>query len=257
MYLPSNGSQIGTDLGRGCDFFEVRIWTVSKSDGNCGMADVIVQTPENVTLLGAGEASKAILDTALAIAPYLVAADGGAELALKCGRTPNNIIGDLDSVNKATLAKIPANRRHKLSEQDSTDFDKCLRNIDSPLILGVGFLGRRIDHQLAALNSLVGYSRSHCILLGADDLVFHLNGALELDLEPRSRISLFALQPVKGTSDGLEWPINGIEFAPGGLTGTSNRVGEGRVFLDIDGPGMLVILPPDALQAVVSAMVAR
>ena len=50
------------------------------------------------------------------------------------------------------------------------------------------------------------------------------------------------LTPVTGRSQGLEWPIDGLDFAPGGRTGTSNRA-LGPVTLEIDGPDMLLILP--------------
>jgi thiamine pyrophosphokinase len=217
------------------------------------MSNIIVQTSKNVTLVGAGRAGKGILRAALVHAPYLVAADGGAELVLNYGKTPKKVIGDFDSIPKAVLAKIPVSRQHRIAEQDSTDFEKCLRSIRAPLILGVGFLGRRLDHQLAALSALVRNAASPCVLLGKKDVVFHLHGAMALDLEPGSRLSLFPLRAVRGTSQGLEWPIDGLEFAPGGRIGTSNRVLQGPVRLAFDGPGMLVILPRAALGTVVDA----
>jgi len=218
------------------------------------MNPIIVQTSKNVTLLGAGQASKAQLDTALAIAPYLIAADGGAELAQNYGRTPKKVIGDFDSIDKDILAQIPENRRFKISEQDSTDFEKCLRSVSAPLILGVGFLGRRLDHQLAALNALVRFAAKPCVLIGEHDVVFQLSGPIRLQLAPGSRLSLFALRPVQGVSSGLEWPVDGMKFQPGEQTGTSNRVQSGPVTLDFANPGMLVILPVAALGAVVDAL---
>lgn len=240
-------------MGKARDNIGVRIWIVSKSDVNCGMANIIVQTSKNVTLVGAGQAGKGILRVALDHAPYLVAADGGAELVLNYGKTPKKVIGDFDSISKAVLARIPVSRQYRIAEQDSTDFEKCLRAIRAPLILGVGFLGRRLDHQLAALSALVRNAASPCVLLGKKDVVFHLHGAMALDLEPGSRLSLFPLRAVRGTSLGLEWPINGLEFAPDGRIGTSNRVLQGPVRLAFDGPGMLVILPRAALGPVVDA----
>ncbi len=254
MCLPSNRSQIGTDLGKARDNNTAKLWIVSKTDGNCGMRDIIVQTSKNVTLVGAGQASKGQLSTALEFAPYLVAADGGAELALNYGMTPKKVIGDFDSIDKALLRNIPESRQFYLAEQDSTDFDKCLRHIDAPLILGVGFLGRRLDHQLAALNSLVRHDRQKCVLLGEDDLVLALKGPIELVLEPGSRLSLFPLQATQGTSAGLEWPIAGLKFAPGGPIGTSNRATNGLVRLEFFEPGMLLILPTQALRAVVASL---
>ena len=221
------------------------------------MTTRIVQTTENLTLIGAGDVNKEVLSLALTYAPYLVAADGGAKLALKYGKTPNYVIGDFDSVDGDTLAKIPEHRRLPVAEQDSTDFEKCLRSIDAPLILGVGFLGRRLDHQLAALSALVRHAGIRCALIGAHDVVFHLPATIELHLPPGSRLSLFPLQPVTGRSEGLEWPIEGLEFAPGRRVGTSNRVVAPPVRLMMDGPGMLAIVPRAALPDVVVALTRR
>ncbi len=221
------------------------------------MNPIIVQTSKNVTLLGAGEASKALLAASLKIAPYLVAVDGGAELALNCGETPKKVIGDFDSISRSTLAQIPVGQQHHITEQDSTDFEKCLSRIVSPLILGVGFLGRRVDHQLAAFNALVRHNASPCVLIGKYDLVFHLVGELDLDLKAGSRLSLFPMRMVQGESLGLQWPVNGMDFAPDGRIGTSNTVLDGPVRLKFQDPGMLVILPPEALVSVVKALLAR
>ena len=55
----------------------------------------------------------------------------------------------------AARVAVPPERLHPIPEQDSTDFDKCLRHIAAPLVLGVGFLGGRVDHELAAFSTLV------------------------------------------------------------------------------------------------------
>ena len=109
-------------MGKGRDFFRVRMWIVSETMVNCGMKDSIVQTSENVTLVGASKANKGVLADALAIAPYLVAADGGAKMLLKCGKTPKKVIGDFDSISSDTMRKIPEDRLFRIFEQESTDF---------------------------------------------------------------------------------------------------------------------------------------
>lgn len=244
-------------MGKALVNFRVRICIVSKSAANCDMSDCIVETTENVTLIGAGPVNKGILADAVRIAPYLVAADGGAELAQKYGKTPKKVIGDLDSVDRAILAKFPAGTVHRIDEQESTDFDKCLRNISAPLVVGVGFIGGRADHQLAALHSLVRHSDRSCVLLGPEDVVFHARAKQTLELEPGTRVSLFPLARVSGRSAGLKWPINGLEFEPGQKIGTSNRSTVGQVVLEVDGPGMLVIVPRAAFARVVGALSAK
>lgn len=213
----------------------------------------IVQTSRAVTLIGGGPVGSDDLGFALANAPVLVAADSGAIKALDAGYLPEAVIGDLDSLGAQARACLPAGRVHRITEQDSTDFDKALRNIASPVVVGVGFSGGRLDHQLAALSTLVRHSTRPCILLGDTDVVFHAPRSLRLDLSDGERLSLFPMRQITGRSTGLQWPINGLTLAPGGRIGTSNRA-TGMVTLDFDGDGMLVILPRSALAVAMRAI---
>jgi thiamine pyrophosphokinase len=213
----------------------------------------IVQSRLPVTLLGAGASSVSDLDLVCSMAPVLVAADGGANVAIAAGRVPDAVIGDFDSIDAATRAAIPAERLHHVAEQESTDFEKCLQRISAPLILALGFTGARIDHELAIWNVLARRREPRCIVLGHSDVVFVAPPRLALDLVPGTRVSLFPMAPVRGESSGLRWPIGGIGFAPDGRSGTSNEA-TGRVELNLDGGAMLVILPRAAFPAVIAAL---
>lgn len=219
-----------------------------------GMSRHIVQSLNPVTLLGGGEIGEDDLATALARAPFLVAADRGADLALGAGHVPEAVIGDLDSVSAGTLAALPAGRVHRVAEQDSTDFGKCLRLVSAPLMLAVGFQGARLDHALAVMAELAATPQRRCIVLGAVDLVFLCPPQLRLPLAAGTRISLFPMGPVRGRSTGLEWPLDGLDFAPAGRIGTSNRA-TGPVTLAVEGP-VLVILPRAELDLAIAALAA-
>lgn len=224
------------------------------------MEQEIVRSAAGVTLVGGGKVRPADLEEALRFAPCLVAADGGARAALSAGRMPEAVIGDMDSLPADVSAKLPRERLHRIADQDTTDFDKALRSIRAPLVLGVGFLGRRIDHQLANLNVLVRRKEPPCVLIGKRDIVLASPPRISLELLPGSRVSLFPMAPCAGRSVGLHWPIDGLEMAPAGGVGTSNRVAqghEGAVELSFDGSGMLLILPRKALPAVVDALSRR
>ncbi len=220
---------------------------------NDGMTQQIVQFATPVTLIGGGALGVDDLETALALAPDLIAADGGAAAALAAGHMPEAVIGDFDSLSRADSGRIPPGRLFPIREQDSTDFDKAMRSISAPLVLAVGFLGARVDHQLAAFNVLARYPERPCILLGPRELVFHTPPRLALDLVPGSIVSLFPMRAVTGRSHGLEWPIDGLELAPDGRVGTSNRA-LGVVQIEADGPGLLTIVPRTALGAVTRAL---
>ncbi|MGY3670300.1 thiamine diphosphokinase [Marinovum sp. KMM 9989] len=205
-------------------------------------------------MVGGGEFRHADLIVAQNWAKRAVAADGGAKVLLRHGVVPEAVIGDFDSLDAATRAALPASALHHISEQDSTDFDKCLRNIAAPLILGLGFLGARVDHQLSVFNRLAARPESPCVLIGREDIVFHAPPRLDLSLDVGTRVSLFPMRPVQGQSVGLRWPIDGLDFAPGARVGTSNEASATRVQLWMDTPGMLVILPRDCIDEVVRAV---
>lgn len=219
------------------------------------MAHPIIRRSCPVTLVGAGLATRAEIRAALRLAPDLVAADGGANVAVAEGLVPEAVIGDLDSVSAAARAAIPAERFHAVAEQDSTDFEKSLTRIAAPLVIAVGFSGPRLDHALATLSVLSRHPQRRCLLLGGEDVIFLAPPRLRLDLAPGERVSLFPMGPVSGRSAGLFWPIDGIPFAPDGRVGTSNRA-EGAVEIAFDAPKMLVALPAARLDLAVSALLA-
>ena len=215
----------------------------------------IVDTTDGVTLVGGAPLGARILSMALARAPIVVAADGGADRALAAGVMPQAVIGDFDSISADARARIPPERQHPIAEQDTTDFDKALRSVAAPFVLALGFSGARADHGLAVFNTLLRHPGQPCVILGADDAVFLCPPALTLRMRPGDRLSLFPMGAVAGESHGLRWPIGGLDFAPDGRIGTSNEVSTPEVRLAFDAARMLVIVPRQRLDAVISALV--
>ncbi|MGC9448523.1 thiamine diphosphokinase [Cereibacter johrii] len=218
------------------------------------MTEPIVESTEGVTLVAGGPVTRRDLALALARAPHLVAADGGGDTALRLGHMPHAVIGDMDSLSSEGRTAL-AGRVHHLAEQESTDFDKCLRNIRAPFVLALGVAGARIDHGLAVMNGLVKRPDVTCLLVGPEDVVFHAPPELRLRMRAGERFSLFPMAPLRGTSQGLRWPIDEIPFAPGGRIGTSNIVSAPEVRLAFEGPGMLVILPRARLDSALRGLV--
>lgn len=221
------------------------------------MGALIVHDSRPVTLVGGAKVKKSLLERAIVHGPKIVAADGAAEAVLAQGFLPEAVIGDFDSLGAAARARIPAQRQHLIEEQDSTDFEKCMARIDAPLVIGVGFTGGRLDHQLAVLHGLMHYAERPCLLLGAKDVLFLAPPRLRIVLPGGSRVSLFPMGPVAARSDGLNWPVEGLDFAPGRKIGTSNRVESGaerEVVLEADRPAMLIILPAARLEAALAAL---
>ncbi|WP_372837257.1 thiamine diphosphokinase [Puniceibacterium confluentis] len=208
-----------------------------------------------VLLVGGGATRPDGLMALAAKVNTVIAADGGANVLHAAGIVPEAVIGDMDSARPELLAALPEGVVHRISEQDSTDFDKCLRHVTAPLVLGYGFLGGRVDHQLAAMTVLGRYPERRCILIGEEDVMMLCPPELDLTLPPGTRVSLDPLGPVRGQSQGLRWPIDGIDFAPDGRVGTSNEVA-GPVHLRFEAAKMLLILPARSLDQLILALAA-
>lgn len=218
------------------------------------MSKAIVHSSDPITLLGGGQASAADLAEALTIAPKLVAVDGGLVTAQRAGRCPDAVIGDMDSAPPEALARVPEARQHRISEQQSTDFDKALRHVQAPVVVGVGFCGGRVDHQLAAFHTLLARAERPCILLGQTEAIVLAPPHLSLPMVAGDVVSLYPMRDVTGRSSGLEWPIDGLAFDPARFIGTSNRA-LGTVELSFDAAGMLLIVPRGYLRALVAHFV--
>ena len=217
------------------------------------MFSPVVQSASGITLLGGGPVRPDDILLALGFAPDLVAADGGADKALAENLPLQAVIGDFDSLSDEVRTRYPAEFFHQVAEQDSTDFEKCLARIQARFVLGLGFLGGRLDHELVACNALLAHSSFPVVLIGAKDIVFAPGPRLSMKTAPGQRFSLVPLMPFSGRSKGLKWPIDGLDFAPGGRMGTSNET-TGPVQLKFDSPGALVIMPKAALPFVIAAL---
>lgn len=220
------------------------------------MFQEIVFDSNALTLVGGGRVFPGDLETAKSYAPQVVAADGGANHVVAAGHMPDAVIGDFDSLTEKTRAQVLPQNLFEVTEQDSTDFEKALMRINARLVLGVGFTGARIDHELAVLHGLLRFAHKPVVLLGEQEVIFLAPPRINLDLPHGAVVSLFPLVPAQGTSRGLEWPIDGLHMAPGQQIGTSNKAVGGAVELSFEAPGMLLILPKSALSEVVQAFVA-
>jgi len=216
----------------------------------------IVDAAAGVTLIAGGPVLRRDYRAALALAPVLVAADGGADRALRLGGDPQAVIGDMDSISAEASQRL-VGRINAVAEQDSTDFEKALTRIRARFVLALGCLGGRVDHELAVFSALIRHRDAPpCLLIGAEDVIFAAPAQQDcrLALCPGDRVSLFPMSPVRGWSEGLRWSIDGLDLRPDGRIGTSNEA-VGSVHLRFENAGMLVILPRNRLHVAFSGLV--
>jgi len=210
-----------------------------------------------VTVVGAGALDRAMVAAAQRLAPVLIAADGGADRLAEMRLQPRAVIGDMDSIADPERWRAgPAAFVH-LAEQETTDFEKCLYATEAPLYLAVGFSGRRIDHTLAVLHTMLRYPAKRIVLVGEHEVsaLAPPGATLRLAVTPGTRVSIYPLLPVTATrSRGLVWPIDGLALAPGTRIATSNEASQPVVEVAFDGPGALVMLEREALESLAGAI---
>jgi thiamine pyrophosphokinase len=168
---------------------------------------------------------------------HLVAADGGTRHALALGVHPHVIVGDLDSVDAATVAELEAQgtrlERHPRGK-DATDLElameRAIRDGATEIIV-VGALGGRLDQTLANVLILAQRVWPALILLVEGDQVATLirgGEMLQLGGAPGTTVSLLPLTPeVTGiTYRGLLYPLTDATLWLGSTRGISNEVAE-------------------------------
>jgi thiamine pyrophosphokinase len=208
-----------------------------------------------VTLVGAGPVAARQLAAALVLAPEAIAADGGGAVPLPDGQRFRAAIGDMDSLDVAAALRAAGAAVYKIGEQETTDLEKCLYSVEAPLFIGVGFLGGRLDHELAAMNALAKHPGRAVVLVGEADVCFLCPPELSLELPAGTRVSFFPMAPVRGrVSEGLRWSVAGLELRPDGAIGTSNQALGGPVRVGFDAPQVLVILPGTLLAPVAALL---
>ncbi len=213
----------------------------------------IVNNATMMTLLGGGSVDRLDLIRALDMAPVLVAADGGANVAFDWDIRPDAVIGDLDSVEQlsANALDVPL---VFVDDQNSTDLEKCLAETHAKVVLGVGFFGGRLDHQMAALNALCLVTDRAVLLIGSDDVVFRVPSQFTLRLRKHDRVSLFPMSDVDAQSTGLKWALDGLPFRPNTQIGCSNAALGGDMTVRVLSGDMLMILPKHLLKDALNAL---
>ncbi len=206
-----------------------------------------------VTILGAGDFAESELRAAVELAPVLVCADGAANRALELGLEPDLVVGDLDSISTEARERFSVNLVH-MTDQDSTDFDKCLSIVAAPLIVCVGFTGFRLDHQLAALASLARFATHPALIMTPREVCFRVPASLGMPVPRRTTVSLFPFGRVSARSKGLKWPLDGLELHPSGTIGTSNVTTSSRLEIQVEHGNLLIMLPRSELEAVIQVL---
>lgn len=202
--------------------------------------DQLFQYQEPVLLVGAGKVNAKVL-TSLPKNIPAIGVDGGGNSLQKWGRSPCLILGDMDSFVPDPAITCPI---HPIKNQDSTDFEKALKLINAPLLIGLGFLSDRLDHAVAALDALAK-AQGPTMLIGESDCVAILGQNMCLQLPLGTRVSVVPWPKQSyALSEGLKYPLNELSLELTQRLGTSNEsLNENIVIRPQPGGRGLIMLP--------------
>ncbi len=204
-------------------------------------------------LFANGEASHL---SRLTISPsdVLVAVDNGWRYLAALGLTPDLLIGDLDSLPPAVLAK-PGNQLTEVlrfpPEKDQTDLELALDEVlkrGFQRVLVVGALGGRLDHTLGnlALLSRPDLAGLDCSLDDGTCSVRLVRSYALLATQPGDLVSLV---PCNGdalgvSTTGLQYPLKHETLRADTARGISNVALGGQVEVHLAGGSLLLIHTP-------------
>jgi thiamine pyrophosphokinase len=184
----------------------------------------------------------------------LIAADGGANHLYALHIIPDNIIGDLDSLEHKDEWKQKTNVIY-IEEQDSTDLEKVLHNTDAPLYLAFGFAGDRFDHTLEIVHILAKYQEKNIIFFAGDDIAFRIPKKWNVQLPIGTRISLYPLHETKiVSSSGLYWPVDNLLMKQGTRIGTSNKTIDEHIAIEQDKEDLIAIVHASLYKNIISSL---
>ena len=197
-----------------------------------------------------------VLRTAPALGPFdmVIAADSGVDSAFALGLAPDVVIGDLDSVSDAGLARVRASGITVLSsptDKDLTDTELALAHLldvgaTHAMLLSPG--GGRLDHAHGVLSALASPLLAAVSIDAVIDTahVTVLHGATRRLIPQRSPIT--ALHAMNGvargiTTAGFRWNLNGEDLAPWVSRGVSNEMVDSVATVAVD-EGTLIVIQP-------------
>ena len=181
---------------------------------------MLYSSPDKILIVGGADFSEDLFQDVYDNAIPIIAADGGANFLADHNIFPELIIGDLDSLSEQKIQNMETQKFIKISDQHTTDLEKVLLNTESPLTIGIGFLGSRIDPSwLPCL--LLKFSHK-IILIGEKDIVFLVPPSFRYLLLMECSISL-SFRFSKSSIRWFEMVDRRVNHEPTDKIGTSNQ----------------------------------
>jgi thiamine pyrophosphokinase len=152
----------------------------------------------------------------------IVAADGGANGALKYRIRPTVIIGDLDSISDLARKYFASSSILRVSRQDNTDLEKALDYLLTASVRTVtivGATGRRVDFTLGNLAAVWKYTQRLDISFRGDGwFAVPIRSSRSVKAPRGSTVSLIPFGVCRGiTLKGLLYPLTNATMRVGDI----------------------------------------
>ena len=176
-----------------------------------------------------------------------IAADGALGKLIEIGIVPEFVVGDFDSVLEEHLETVQGVSElvHE-RDQDSTDFEKCLKFALGQLytrVLIVGLHGGDLEHTLNNWSVLMRYgSNMDLCLLDRDRIAIPLYSSTTLSVANNETISLIPQPLVNLTTKGLFWDLTSEELSLLNRGGARNVSTQETVTIDIHNGALLCFM---------------
>lgn len=158
----------------------------------------------------------------------LICADGGANSAKLLGIVPKYIVGDLDSIEPATLDFFSESSTIvKYRRQNDTDVEKCIKfavkNAFTRCLI-MGATGDRLDHSFCNIGITIKFSKLiQLSLVSGESFLEPFEGSIERDTTIGETISIYGIdKQTLITTKGLKYPLKNEPLPFGVRESTSN-----------------------------------
>lgn len=193
---------------------------------------------------------------AIASADLVIGADSGAVTALRCGCTPNIVVGDFDSLDGQLLQQLSEQGSKIIQaavEKNETDTELAVQlaiEQGATEITLLGALGGiRFDHTMANILLLTNFATAQIRIVDSPSIGWLLHGPGKTVIEGQVG-DLLSLLPLTGDArgvktEGLYYPLHGETLYLGKPRGVSNVLTQELAGVSLES-GMLLVIHTDA-----------
>ena len=181
---------------------------------------------------------------------YIICADGGYEIAVSGGLTPDLVIGDSDSGKMNTFSADKPESLLFPKEKDESDTFLCINHaleLGYDDIVIAGGIGGRLDHTIANIQTLSFFSELTNGISMLDDRNFAtviLCSNITIERREGFSLSLFALsEKCSGvTTTGLYYPLTDAELFNAFPLGLSNKFTDDEAYIEVKRGKLLIVM---------------